>query len=326
MILLLSRQDDGSTAFVVQWLLYLNKKYKRLNGDTDRVKIVGVDMQSDAFILEENGNTFNLFDFDSVWYRRRGMSIKNTQADTGLLNEVLFTDNEHYHKRHVNEELKELIAYAHHIVEKKSTRQLGGHMTSAVNKFKVLDLARDCGLKIPKTFVVTSKDEILKIMEKEGNVVTKAMSQGIYFFTRKRHYYSYTERLTPDAVRQLPDVFFPSLLQAEIKKKYELRIFFLKEEYYAMAIFSQNDSKTEVDFRKKTEDSQVRNVPYRLPEHIREKLIEVAAKLRLDTGSFDMIVDTDNNYIFLEVNPLGQFSMTSFPCNYYLEKKIAETL
>ncbi len=89
-----------------------------------------------------------------------------------------------------------------------------------------------------------------------------------------------------------------------------------------MAIFSQNDSKTEVDFRKKTEDSQVRNVPYRLPEHIREKLIEVAAKLRLDTGSFDMIVDTDNNYIFLEVNPLGQFSMTSFPCNYYLERKL----
>ena len=326
MILLLSRQDDGSTAFVVQWLLYLDKKYKRLNGDTDRVKIISVDMENNKFILEENGEKFNLFDFDSVWYRRRGLSIKNLPVETSLLNEVLFPDNEWHHKHHVNEELKELIAYAHHVVEKKSKKQLGGHLTSVVNKFKVLDLARDCNLKIPKTYVVTSKEELLKIMEKEGNVITKAMSQGIYFFTQKRHYYSYTERLTPEEVRQLPESFFPSLVQAEIKKKYELRIFFLKEECYAMAIFSQNDAKTEVDFRKKTEDSNVRNVPYCMPRRIREQLLQVAAKLNLDTGSFDMIVDVDNNYIFLEVNPIGQFSMTSFPCNYYLEKKIAEIL
>jgi D-alanine-D-alanine ligase-like ATP-grasp enzyme len=46
----------------------------------------------------------------------------------------------------------------------------------------------------------------------------------------------------------------------------------------------------------------------------------------LNTGSIDIIKDNNGEYIFLEVNPVGQFGMTSIPCNFYLEKKIAEYL
>ena len=31
-------------------------------------------------------------------------------------------------------------------------------------------------------------------------------------------------------------------------------------------------------------------------------------------------------YVFLEVNPEVQVGMVSYPCNYYLEKKLAEEL
>lgn len=48
--------------------------------------------------------------------------------------------------------------------------------------------------------------------------------------------------------------------------------------------------------------------------------------LNLNTGSIDLIVDTQDNYYFLEINPVGQFGMVSQPCNYYLEKKVAEYL
>ncbi len=49
-------------------------------------------------------------------------------------------------------------------------------------------------------------------------------------------------------------------------------------------------------------------------------------KLDLNCGSIDMIVNTKNEFIFLEVNPVGQFGMVSEPCNYFLEKKVAEFL
>jgi glutathione synthase/RimK-type ligase-like ATP-grasp enzyme len=49
-------------------------------------------------------------------------------------------------------------------------------------------------------------------------------------------------------------------------------------------------------------------------------------KLGLDSGSIDMIVSTEGKYIFLEVNPVGQFGMVSYPCNYYIERDIADYL
>ena len=37
-----------------------------------------------------------------------------------------------------------------------------------------------------------------------------------------------------------------------------------------------------------------------------------------------MIVTPTNEYVFLEVNPVGQFNFVSELCNYYIEKNIAE--
>lgn len=50
------------------------------------------------------------------------------------------------------------------------------------------------------------------------------------------------------------------------------------------------------------------------------------ADLDLNCGSIDMILGNDGLYYFLEVNPVGQFGMVSGPCNYYLERKIANFL
>ena len=48
--------------------------------------------------------------------------------------------------------------------------------------------------------------------------------------------------------------------------------------------------------------------------------------LDLNSGSIDIILTPDNKYVFLEVNPVGQFEQVSFPCNYGLFKEVAEYL
>jgi len=48
--------------------------------------------------------------------------------------------------------------------------------------------------------------------------------------------------------------------------------------------------------------------------------------MQLDFGSIDMIVSADNEYIFLEVNPKGQYGMVSHPCGYNLDYEIAKEL
>lgn len=327
MVLILSRQDDGSTAFVGQWLKYLKKDFLRINGDSDIMKFKKIDMNAQQLLVEQQDKTYNIFDFNSFWYRRRGISKKNLQVETIEEDQAIFSDNERYHGRHMTAELKEIVTYIHYIAEKQSSKIIGGHETVEVNKLKVLDIARDCGLSIPDSYVLSTKEELLELIDGKGlDIITKALSQGVYFFTRNRHYYSYTEKITKESLSELPKEFFPSLIQMEIKKKYELRIFYLHGEFYTMAIFSQDDENTMVDFRKQNSEEPHRQVPYKLPLEIEQKLEKVSRRLKLNTGSYDIIVDENDNYIFLEVNPIGQFSMTSFPCNYYLEKKIAETL
>jgi len=48
--------------------------------------------------------------------------------------------------------------------------------------------------------------------------------------------------------------------------------------------------------------------------------------LNLESGSIDLILDKSGNIYFLEINPVGQFGMTSVPTNYYLEKKVAKEI
>jgi len=121
-------------------------------------------------------------------------------------------------------------------------------------------------------------------------------------------------------------MIFPSLFQRSINKKYELRIFYLDSDFYSMAIFSQSNIKTKTDFRNYDENKPNRCVPFTLPLDIKNKLDLFMRRKNYKTGSIDMLVDHNDNFIFLEVNPIGQFGMTSYPCNYYLEKKVAEYL
>jgi hypothetical protein len=46
----------------------------------------------------------------------------------------------------------------------------------------------------------------------------------------------------------------------------------------------------------------------------------------LTSGSLDVVLTTQYEYVFLEVNPIGQFEQVSVPCNYNLFKTIAEIL
>lgn len=124
----------------------------------------------------------------------------------------------------------------------------------------------------------------------------------------------------------MPDTFFPSLFQKHIKKSADIRIFYLLGECYSMAIMSQENIKTRVDFRHYDEENPNINIPYELDTITKQKINILMNQIGLETGSIDMILTNDGKLIFLEVNPVGQFNMVSVPCNYNLEKKFAAQL
>jgi len=90
--------------------------------------------------------------------------------------------------------------------------------------------------------------------------------------------------------------------------------------------FPKNDPKTLQDFRRYNYQNPNRFVPFNLPSQIESKIFCLMDELDLQTGSIDLIKDTTGKYYFLEINPNGQYGMVSKPCNYFLEREIAEYL
>lgn len=326
MILIASRQDDGSTLFVIEWLNAMKKQFVRINTDDNRTFFSHYDPDLNVLAIKQGEKEINLLTTESIWIRRNGFSLNNVLINESQLQNNVFFDDENYHKKHISMEMNVLISYFHTLIKNNCQRTLGSYAYGDVNKMDVLEAAKNLGLKIPKSYIVSSRQQLSDLYRKHPYLLTKALGIGVYLFKEKYSYYSYSERITAESIENLPEYFFPSLIQTEIKKKYELRVFYLKGNFYAMAVFSQRYVETTVDFRKQNSEKPLRTVPFQLPELIKSQLLDLMKELHLDTGSIDIIVDDNNEYIFLEVNPVGQFSMTSHPCNYYLEKKIAELL
>ncbi len=310
MILISSEANDFSTNDVIDWLLFYNRPFKRINLEDD----YNINFNLKKIIIKVNGSIIDVNLIKSYWYRRGKISIKKRAINNiDLLREYSVEEEET-----LNQYLNKVIG----------NKKLNTHDTIFLNKLIVSDLASEVNMLVPKSYLLDNKQDVEKILIKHP-IITKGILQSNSFQNRKNNdlYISYTNRITKKDLNKIPNTFFPSLFQQEIIKKYELRVFFLEKRFWSMAIFSQSNSKTMIDFRRYDNKKPSRTVPYILSDEIKSKLLKLTSLLNINSGSIDLIVEkTTNNIFFLEINPIGQFGMTSYPCNYNIEKHIANFL
>lgn len=331
MILILGRKDDYSSYNVAEWLHFFGVNYRIFNTDSSEpLFIESYNPQAHELIIKQGCTMINLYDVKAVWNRRHGFNAKSLTDQYISRNSIFFPEKKRKtHYTQTFEESKSILEFIHYFIEKNSIVSIGSYFSNDVNKLIVLDKAMNVGFDIPKTYLLSRKNLLFKIVNTEENIITKPCTQGIYvpYLSTKYQYYNYVNRLSIDFIKNLPDTFYPSLFQYEEKKDYELRVFYLYGECYSMAIFSQDNEMAKIDFRMNQDWIRpLKHVPYNLPVFVKKKIKILMNLLKLNTGSLDFIVNTKGEYIFLEVNPCGQFNMTSIPCNYYLEKKIAQKL
>ena len=329
MICILSHsQVETSTEEVMDWLRSWKVPFIRINasdiessGDTlisisntgvkDRLAIDGVTMATDEIRV--------------VWYRRWSYRNSYRSAD-------LFIDHGHSTATNIYSTylhvFRELQGVSHFLFSRMaSAKWLSDPANASVNKLQVLKLAAEMGLDIPETIVTTSMEEARRFAARHEEIITKSISEMLMCNFDGKIYANYTSSVPEEfLVNEAWQGTFPSLYQEKLRKKYEVRIFYLDGECYSMAMFTQNNVMTQTDFRKYSYDRPARTVPYRLKPQVEDRLKSLMKALRLDTGSIDMIRTVDGRDVFLEVNPVGQFGMVSEPCNYFLEEKVARAL
>ena len=325
MIAIFSTVVDQSTTDVLRWIRHLSPETQVLHvnsDEPDRVADLKVTNTEISFVVD--GADLSLRDLTTVWYRKGHDWLCNLflSVDAPDIPRV-----RQYLAAKVRTEERRLTEFVHAKIAERAW-SLGHPEQGDLNKLMVLACAAGCGLDVPRFLVSTSRQEILAAIA-DAPAVTKALSNGVYLFDHDvatRGYYSYTEELVQDQANVLPLRISPSLIQTQVPKALEVRIFFLDGRFYPMAIFSQSDDRTRVDFRRYNEERPNRTVPYCLPDSVEARLRRLFEELQLNTGSADVIIDTDGRHVFLEINPSGQFAMVSSPCNYYLEREVAAML
>ncbi|OJJ15279.1 grasp-with-spasm system ATP-grasp peptide maturase [marine bacterium AO1-C] len=317
--LIFSHQKELTTSHVIDFLLMANKPFVRVNGE-DAVEGLHYQISDGELTLSFliNGKRVSLADIDAYWMRKRGIQVGTQLGEATVMDE------------HLTEVLKKemipLESHLHNLLEEPALVDTSVDSFSKAkycNKLDVLYQAKKHGLSIPDTLVTTRKEAVQRFFaEHKGQVITK----GINTTMALNGYATGTCVVTPQDIDELPEAFFPTLWQTQINKRYELRVFYLEQQFYATAIFSQLDTQTSVDFRNYNTNTPNRVIPFKLPPEIKEKLQRLINHLGYDSCSTDLIVDQQGDFIFLEINPVGQFGMVSEPCNYYLEKKVATIL
>lgn len=300
MILIISQNNEITTTEVIKWLLKVGKSFIRVHED----EIFDIKIKEKRIYIQSPRNCFFIDEITSVWYRRGELKFNRLPYKNSAIN---LNMNEYQHW---------LEDYVIKVLESK--KHINKQSNSDINKLLVLEEAQKSGLDVPYYFLADNTENVIlnKTIIKTigGNPRMESIlknSSGMMYTT---------------TIQEKEDeIFFITFFQEKIEKDFEIRSFYLNKKIWSIAIFSQNDDQTKVDFRKYNTEKPNRKVPYNLPKEIEQKIHLLMQSLDLNCGSLDFI-KSGSTYYFLEVNPVGQFLGMSVICNYLLEKEIAEYL
>ncbi len=313
MILIFSQDFEPTTDAVIDWINYYSYPFCRINPNDLINCNFKLDIENNCFTIDTINGVVSSKQVKSIWFRKwHNLSIVNKDiVDQHLLIEL---------NKAIENEFVSIFKSIEYCLKDKFW--LNKFEDTQNPKIKQLHFAKEVGLDIPKTFVFNNKKDVLNLFSENKSILTKATQHSINY----KDYTEYTNRISVEIIDEMPDIFFPSLFQIEVEKDIELRIVYVDGVFYTMAIFSQQNEQTSIDFRRYDFDYPNRTVSFELPIKIKSKISKLMKILDLNFGSIDMIKTKNGEYYFLEVNPVGQFGMVSSPCNYNIEQIIAQKL
>jgi len=248
-------------------------------------------------LLRRAGSSVDLRRCKSAWLRRPGKPQVSNDIETPFL------------QGYVDEECLRVIQDTFNALETKWLPGTFAAIRRADNKQLQLGLAVELGFEIPPTLITNDPDELLAFYRQHnGNLIDKMPSTVLAASQLTgREWMRYTQPVTTRDVgyaRRLRRS--PVLFQRSIAKRFELRITVVDDDVLAAEIHSQSTKRTQLDWR----HYDWNHTPYRphaLPDEVRARCLGLTRRLGLRFGAIDMIVTPDGRYVFLEINPNGQW-------------------
>jgi glutathione synthase/RimK-type ligase-like ATP-grasp enzyme len=186
------------------------------------------------------------------------------------------------------------------------------------------------GLATPATYIGANADDafefVRNVFGRGARVCSKPIANTKVRINGDEHT-RFTELLDPSTLESLGSLeFCPVIFQEYAPKAYEIRATVVGDRILASRIDSQSaGAGTAVDWRRydipKTPHSK-----YELPNEVRDRVLALQRRLGLIYSSFDLVRTPDEQYIFLETNPFGQWLWIEDLTGLPITKAIADLL
>jgi glutathione synthase/RimK-type ligase-like ATP-grasp enzyme len=229
----------------------------------------------------------DLRDVGSVWWRRPQMPV--------VSGDLLSRGHNAFAASEAHEALAGMWQTLDVAWVNEPTHDMIGH-----RKAYQLRVAQSVGLPIPRTTITSVPMAARRFVDALGyrNVCFKS-------FSATETHWRETRLLGADELAQLDKVrYAPVIFQEYIDAAFDIRITVVGSDIFAAAIHSQQ-TEYPVDFRMDITNASIE--PLMLPSAVQSQLRELMRLLGLKYGAIDMRLDHDGRYVFLEVNPAGQW-------------------
>lgn len=290
MILIVSYPGEEHTALVVEHLARAGRPMVQIDlADFPARRAIAAGWQDGrppVFEVEADGRRVDLAAARVVWWRR----VNNFTIDPAIASQE--------HRAFVHSETSQAV---HGVLDSLSCPWVNPRAADAAAHHKPYQwtVAQQLGLRLPRTLITSDAGAARRFIEslRPRQAVFKAFLASIREWRETRLVQQEDlDRL--DLLRLAPVIF------QEYVPGVDLRITMVGERIFAAEIDVRHTS-YEFDMRMVVGQGQMRAVT--LPEELQTRLRRLQQRLGLRYGAIDMRRDEQGEYLFLEVNPAGQW-------------------
>jgi hypothetical protein len=197
---------------------------------------------------------------------------------------------------------------------------------AAHNKPWQLAVAADVGFRLPRTCITNDPEALLDfyasrtdriIAKPAGNEMPFRDGDPVPVYTQiveRRHAHA------AETVR-----YAPVILQDYVPKQCELRVTVVGDRIFPAAIDSQASRSTQHDWRH-YDDDRTAYTPHELPADVAEKCFAIVRAFDLTYGAIDLVLTPEGEYVFLEINPNGQWGFIQDATGMPIADAVADLL
>jgi glutathione synthase/RimK-type ligase-like ATP-grasp enzyme len=251
-------------------------------------------------------------DFRSIWYRRVRVPARPEGMDLGV------------YEFCVRESRNALLGG----ILGRSCRWMSRADAIWKAEFKPfqLEVAANLGLSVPNTLISNVPDSVRAFLDScHGQMIAKPVRSG-HIVQNGVDYAVYTTKVGPEDVEDLQDASLsPTIYQELVPKRFDIRVTVVGRKIFAAAIDSQTDPDASVDWRR-TSNPKLPHYAVSLPSDLESTILALMDAMTLQYGAIDFVLAPDGRYVFLEINPNGQWLWLDDMLSLGISAEIAEWL